>query len=137
MTSTSHDPLIVGITGTTGVIYGVRLLQMLQTAGVESHLILSKWAARTLVHETPYTPEAVQRLATRCYPMNDMGASVSSGSFLTRGMVVAPCSMRTLSAIAHGLGDNLRVTPSTVLAARSTGASQAIHVMPEIFNVHV
>jgi 4-hydroxy-3-polyprenylbenzoate decarboxylase len=107
MSERTYNRLIVGITGTTGVIYGVRLLQMLQTAGVESHLILSKWAARTLVHETPYTPEAVQRLATRCYPMNDMGASVSSGSFLTRGMVVAPCSMRTLSAIAHGLGDNL------------------------------
>ena len=99
--------VIVGMTGATGIIFGVRLLQVLQGTGVETHLVMSKWAARTLVEETPYTVEQVQRLATKIYPLGDQGAAISSGSFLTLGMIVVPCSMRTLAAIAHGLGDNL------------------------------
>ena len=99
--------MIVGMTGATGIIFGVRLLQVLQGTGVETHLVMSKWAARTLVEETPYTVEQVQRLATKIYPLGDQGAAISSGSFLTLGMIVVPCSMRTLAAIAHGLGDNL------------------------------
>jgi 4-hydroxy-3-polyprenylbenzoate decarboxylase len=99
--------LIVAITGATGTIFGVRLLEMLQDTDVESHLIMSRWAARTLVHETAYSVEQVAALATRVYPLTDQGAAISSGSFLTVGMVIAPCSMRTLAAIAHGLGDNL------------------------------
>ncbi|MDX6445442.1 MAG: flavin prenyltransferase [Blastocatellia bacterium] len=99
--------LIVGITGATGTIFGVRLLQMLQGSGVETHLIMSKWGARTLIHETDYTVEQVERMATRNYPLGDQGAAISSGSFQTLGMVIAPCSMRTLAAIATGLGDNL------------------------------
>src|SRR5712691_11600575 len=99
--------LIVGITGATGIVFGVRLLEMLQDTGVESHLVMSRWAARTLVHETSYTVEQVEAMATRVYPLTDQGAAISSGSFLTMGMVVVPCSMRTLAAIAHGLGDNL------------------------------
>src|SRR5207244_6646024 len=70
-------------------------------------LIMSRWAARTLVLETSCTVEQVEALATRVYPLTDQGAAVSSGSFITLGMVVAPCSMRTLAAIANGLGDNL------------------------------
>ena len=99
--------LIVAITGATGTIFGVRLLETLQGTDIETHLVMSKWAVRTLVHETSYTMEQVQQLATRVYPLADQGAAISSGSFLTMGMVVVPCSMRTLSAIAHGLGDNL------------------------------
>ena len=99
--------LIVGITGATGTIFGVRLLQMLHGSGVETHLVLSKWATRTLVHETPHTVKEVQALATQSYGVTDQGAAISSGSFVTLGMVIAPCSMRTLAAIAHGLGDNL------------------------------
>jgi len=99
--------LIVAITGATGTIYGIRLLEMLRGTDVETHLVMSKWAARTLVHETPYTIEQVQALATAVYPLADQGAPISSGSFLTMGMVIVPCSMRTLAAIAHGLGDNL------------------------------
>jgi len=99
--------LIVAITGATGTIFGVRLLETLQNTDIETHLVMSKWAVRTLVHETSYTMEQVQQLATRVYPLADQGAAISSGSFLTMGMVVVPCSMRTLSAIAHGLGDNL------------------------------
>jgi flavin prenyltransferase len=99
--------LIVGITGATGTIFGVRLLQMLHGSGVETHLVVSKWAARTLAHETPYSLKAVQELATQSYGIGAQGAAISSGSFVTMGMVIAPCSMRTLAAIAHGLGDNL------------------------------
>ena len=99
--------LVVGITGATGTIFGVRLLQMLHGSGVETHLVMSKWAARTLAHETPHTVKEVQALASRNYGVGDQGAAISSGSFVTLGMVVAPCSMRTLAAIAHGLGDNL------------------------------
>jgi 4-hydroxy-3-polyprenylbenzoate decarboxylase len=99
--------LIVGITGATGSVFGVRTLQLLKDAGVETHLVLSKWGARTLLHETPHTVDYVKSLATRAYGESDQGASISSGSFLTDGMIVAPCSVRTLAAIAHGHGDNL------------------------------
>lgn len=99
--------LIVGITGASGSIYGVRLLEMLHGSGIETHLVMSRWGARTLVHETPYTPEQVTALASVVHPLTDQGASISSGSFVTMGMVIAPCSVRTLAAIAHGLGDNL------------------------------
>jgi 4-hydroxy-3-polyprenylbenzoate decarboxylase len=99
--------LIVGITGASGSIYGVRLLQMLRGTNVETHLVMSRWGARTLVHETGYTPEQVQALASVSHPLTDQGASISSGSFVTMGMVIVPCSVRTLAAIAHGLGDHL------------------------------
>src|SRR5436309_3031822 len=107
MNETNPTRLIVGLTGATGTIFGVRLLQMLHGSGVETHMVMSKWAARTLIHETQHTVEEIQDLATRNYPLGDQGAAISSGSFLTLGMVVVPCSMRTLAAIAHGLGDNL------------------------------
>jgi len=99
--------LIVGITGATGVIYGVRLLERLRDAGVESHLVISRWGARTLAHETPYSREQVEALAHTTYAPGDMGAAISSGSFQTAGMVVVPCSAKTLAAIAHGFGDGL------------------------------
>src|SRR6187431_1732936 len=99
--------LIVALTGASGTIFGVRLLQMLRGTGIETHLVMSRWAARTLVHETPFTPEQVQKLADVVHPLGDQGASISSGSFVTMGMVVVPCSARTLAAIAHGIGDNL------------------------------
>jgi 4-hydroxy-3-polyprenylbenzoate decarboxylase len=99
--------LIVGITGASGSIFGVRLLEMLHGSDIETHLVMSRWGARTLVHETRYTPEQVSALASVVHPLTDQGASISSGSFVTMGMVIAPCSVRTLAAIAHGLGDNL------------------------------
>jgi flavin prenyltransferase len=99
--------LIVAITGATGAIYGVRLLEMLRDAAVETHLVISPWGRRTLLHETAYTVDQLQRLATVTYAHSDQGAAISSGSFVTMGMAVVPCSMRTLAAIAHGLGDNL------------------------------
>jgi 4-hydroxy-3-polyprenylbenzoate decarboxylase len=105
--SGAHDRLIVGVTGATGVILAVRLLEVLRDAGVERHLILSKWGARTLVHETSCSVEGLQRLATCSYPPGDQGAAVSSGSFLSAGMVIVPCSMKSLASIAHGHGDSL------------------------------
>ena len=99
--------IVIGITGATGAIYGVRLLEALQETEAETHLIISKWGARTLLHETPYSVEQVQKMATRWYPAQDEGAAVASGSFLTGGMVLCPCSARSLAAIAHGHGDNL------------------------------
>jgi flavin prenyltransferase len=99
--------LIVAITGATGVIFGVRLLSVLRECGVETHLILSPWAQRTIEHETAFSVDDVRALASTAYAATDMGAPVSSGSFRTDGMVIVPCSMRTLGAIAHGHGDHL------------------------------
>jgi len=99
--------LIVGITGATGVVYGVRALELLRQAGAESHVVMSGWAVRTLQHETSYSIDDVKRLANYWYNSNDMGAAISSGSFLTEGMMVVPCSVRTLAAIATGNGDHL------------------------------
>lgn len=99
--------LIIGITGATGVIYGVRLLERLREARVESHLVISRWGARTLQHETRYTREQVEALATVAYKPDDLGAAIASGSFATAGMIVAPCSAKTLAAIANGYSDSL------------------------------
>jgi 4-hydroxy-3-polyprenylbenzoate decarboxylase len=99
--------LIIGMTGATGSIYGVRLLERLRASGVETHLVISKWGVRTLLHETPYSKEHVESLADATYAPADMGAAISSGSFQADGMIVAPCSVKTLAAIAHGFGDNL------------------------------
>jgi 4-hydroxy-3-polyprenylbenzoate decarboxylase len=107
MPESAPPRLIVGITGATGAIFGVRLLQALRNSAIETHLIVSKWGAHTLAEETSYSLESVRQMATYTYPPTDQGAAVSSGSFLTSGMVVAPCSARTLAAIATGQGDNL------------------------------
>jgi len=99
--------LIVGITGATGAIFGIRLLETLKAASVESHLVVSKWAQQTIEHETDYTAKQVRELAAVWHEQGNMGAAISSGSFITEGMVIAPCSVRTLAAVAHGMGDNL------------------------------
>ncbi len=99
--------LIVGLTGATGAILGVRLLEALKDSDVESHLVISNWARRTIEHETPYTFKQVCELATVFHNSNNMAAEISSGSFITEGMVVIPCSMRTLGSIAHGSGEHL------------------------------
>lgn len=99
--------LIVGVTGATGSIYAVRLLQALRRTDVESHLVLSRWGARTLIHETDTTLEEVRALATHSYKDNDQGARISSGSFVTQGMIIVPCSVKTLADIAHGHSNEL------------------------------
>jgi 4-hydroxy-3-polyprenylbenzoate decarboxylase len=107
MTMTTPRRLIVAITGASGAIYGIRLLERLRALDVESHLVLSRWGARTLLHETSYTVDQVQQLATASYASTDQGAAISSGSFVTMGMIVLPCSMKTLAQIATGVGDSL------------------------------
>jgi 4-hydroxy-3-polyprenylbenzoate decarboxylase len=99
--------LIVGITGATGAIFGIRLLEELSQAGVETHLVMSKWAERTIEHETSYTAAEVRAKASFCHTVLNQAAPISSGSFRTSGMIIAPCSVKTLAAIAHGFGENL------------------------------
>ncbi|MES2741581.1 MAG: UbiX family flavin prenyltransferase [Pseudomonadota bacterium] len=100
--------LIVAITGATGAVYGVRLLQQLGAlSGVESHLILSEAALLTLHQETGLQRGQVEALAHVVHKTRDVGASIASGSFQSDGMVIAPCSMKTLASVAHGLSDNL------------------------------
>jgi len=128
--------LIVGMTGSTGAIFGVRLLEALKSADVESHLVVSKWAQRTIEHETNYTLEQVRALASVVHSSGDMAATISSGSFLTDGMVVIPCSMRTLGGIAGGYGEHLvhraadvilKERRKLVLVVRETPLSQ-VHI---------
>lgn len=99
--------MIVGISGASGVVYGVRLLQLLRQLDIESHLVMSRSAQVTLAHESPYSVADVRALATVCYPNTDIGAAISSGSFPVMGMIVAPCSIRTLSEIATGVTSGL------------------------------
>jgi 4-hydroxy-3-polyprenylbenzoate decarboxylase len=100
--------LVVAITGATGAVYGLRLLQHLRsTPEVETHLIVSDAAVLTLHQETGWQRKEVEALADVVHKLRDIGAAVASGSFQSDGMVVAPCSMRTLAAVAHGLSDNL------------------------------
>jgi 4-hydroxy-3-polyprenylbenzoate decarboxylase len=100
-------PLIVGISGASGAIYGIRLLEILKKIHVPAHLIVSKSAIQTLKEEADSSVEAVRKLAADTYSNSDIGAAVSSGSFRTHGMIIAPCSIRTLSDIAYGGTDNL------------------------------
>lgn len=100
-------PLVVGITGASGVIYGVELLKALQNTEVETHLILSESAGRNLAIETNHSIKEVRALADVVYSNKDVGAAVASGSFLTRGMVVVPCTIKSLSGIAYSYADNL------------------------------
>ena len=99
--------VIVGITGATGAVYAVRLLARLRTAGTETHLVLSPAGVLNAHHELGLDRNALEALADHAYNPADIGAAIASGSFRSDAMVVAPCSMRTLAAIAHGLSDNL------------------------------
>lgn len=99
--------LIVGITGASGTVYGVRLLEALKEAGVETHLVMSDAAKLTMATETDYAPAWVESLATKVHSPKNIGASIASGSLKTLGMVVAPCSVHTLSDIAWGSTGNL------------------------------
>jgi len=107
--------LIIAITGASGVIYGIRALEMLRdVAEVETHLILSPSAVRTIGEETTYSPDAVRALADKCHAFKNIGASLSSGSYKTAGMLVAPCSIKTLSGIANSYNDELIVRAADV-----------------------
>lgn len=107
--------LIIAITGASGVIYGIRTLEILRAAGnIETHLVLSPSAARTIAEETDYDTAQVKALADTLYSYRDIGAAVSSGSFKTEGMLIAPCSVKTLSGIANCFDDDLIVRAADV-----------------------
>ena len=99
--------LVIGISGASGAIYGVRMLEMLKKTDIETHLVISKSAEMTLVYETSYKPKDIRELASVNHPTADIGASISSGSFQTMGMIVVPCSIRTMSEIATGVTSSL------------------------------
>ena len=107
MTTKHKQRLVVGISGASGVIYGVRLLELLRHTDIETHLVMSKSAEMTLAYETDLKPKDVKALASVSHPIGDIGASISSGSFPTMGMVIAPCSIRTMSEIASGVTSSL------------------------------
>lgn len=99
--------IVVGITGASGAIFGIRTLEALRALHVETHLVLSKWARATVAHETAVPLEELEKLASAVHHPDNQAAPVSSGSFKTDGMIVAPCSMKTLAAIRAGFGDSL------------------------------
>ena len=99
--------LVVGITGATGVVYGIRTLQALRELSVESHLVITDMGKTTISLETDHAIGDVEKLASKVYPVRDLAARISSGSYPTDGMIVAPCSVRTLSAVANCANDNL------------------------------
>jgi len=110
MASPSAPPrrLIVAITGATGAVYGVRLLELLRAAGgVETHLLVSNAGWLNIQHELKLSKAEVESRADVVHSVRDVGATIASGSFATDGMVIAPCSMKTLASVAHGLSDNL------------------------------
>lgn len=113
--ASSSNRLIVGISGASGVIHGIRLLEVARnTEGIETHLILSNAAKRTIDLETDWTVAGVEELADRSYRVNDIAAAVASGSFRASAMVVVPCSMKTLSGIANSYADNLLIRAAEV-----------------------
>ncbi len=108
--------LIVGISGASGAIYGVRILEVLQHMPyIETHLVISKGGRSTIVHETGYTSDEVKAMASVVHDNRNLGAAISSGSFRTEGMIVAPCSIRTLSGIANSYDENLLIRAADVV----------------------
>jgi 4-hydroxy-3-polyprenylbenzoate decarboxylase len=97
----------VAITGASGVVYGIRMLEVLKELQVETHLIMSEWGAKNIKIETEKTADYVKKLATKCYEDDNMAAPMSSGSFKTDGMAIVPCSMKTLASIANAFDDSL------------------------------
>jgi len=107
--------MIIGISGATGIIYGVRLLQVLKQQGIETHLVVSKAGEMTRAYETDLSMQQLRALADVWYPIADVGAAIASGSFKTMGMIIAPCSIHTMSEIAHGTTSNLLTRAADVV----------------------
>jgi 4-hydroxy-3-polyprenylbenzoate decarboxylase len=122
--------LIVGISGASGTVYGVRLLEMLRKAEIETHLVMSRSAEMTLAYETDYKPKDVRALAAVNYPVTDIGAAISSGSFPTMGMIIAPCSIRTMSEIASGVTASLLSRAADVVLKEKRRLVLAIRETP-------
>jgi 4-hydroxy-3-polyprenylbenzoate decarboxylase len=112
---TDSQRIIIGISGASGIVYGVRLLQVLRESPIETHLVMSKSAELTLAYEMDMKPAAVQALADQVYAVKNVGAAISSGSFPTMGMVIAPCSIRSMSEIASGVTSSLLTRAADVV----------------------
>jgi flavin prenyltransferase len=112
---TANLPLVVGISGTSGVVYGIRLLRLLRDLSIESHLVLSRSAEITIAHETDLKIAEIKELASKTYAQHDIAAAISSGSFKTRGMIIAPCSIRTMAEIATGVTSTLLTRAADVV----------------------
>lgn len=111
-----HKDIVVAITGATGVIYGIKLLEVLRGIDpVQTHLVISEWGLRVIELETDYRPDEVAALADYHHGFKDLSAPIASGSFQADAMVVVPCSMKTLSAVAHGFADNLIARAADVM----------------------
>lgn len=112
----NHTPrLIIGISGSSGIIYGIRLLQVLKPLAIETHLVVSKAGQLTRAYETELSAAELKDLADVYHPCNDISASIASGSFKTMGMIIAPCSMKTLGEIAHGISSTLLTRAADVV----------------------
>ncbi len=109
------ERLIIAITGASGAIYAIRLLEVLQKTDIEAHLIISNAAKQTIAIETDYSINQIKSLANQVYDIRDIGAAISSGSFITKGMIILPCSMKTLSGIAHSYTDDLITRAADVI----------------------
>jgi flavin prenyltransferase len=128
--------LIVGMTGASGAIYGVRLLERLSELPVETHLIATRWARITIEHETERSFADVRALADVTYSEGDQSAAVSSGSFVTDGMIIAPCSMKTVSALATGFAHNLMCRAADVVLKERRPLVLAIRETP-LHSIHL
>ncbi len=130
------ERLVVAITGASGAVYGVRLLERLRELPIETHLVVTRWARVTIEHETPYTFAQVKKLADVVYGESDQAAAVSSGSYLTRGMVIAPCSTKTLAAIANGFAYNLVCRAADVVLKERRPLVLAVRETP-LNSIHI
>ena len=132
----SKKRIIVGISGASGAVFGIRLLEGLREAGAETHLIISKWGAFTIAQETDYSLEAVRALASFVYDEDDMAAAISSGSFPIDAMAVVPCSMKTLAGIANGFSDDLITRAADVCLKERRPLILAVRETP-LSKVHI
>src|ERR1700693_2167318 len=130
MTTKHKQRLIVGISGASGVIYGVRILELLRGMDIETHLVVSHAAGGTLAHETDIKPKDVRALASVNHSVADIGASISSGSFPTMGMVIAPCSMKTMSEISTGVTSSLLTRAADVVLKEKRRLVLAVRETP-------
>jgi 4-hydroxy-3-polyprenylbenzoate decarboxylase len=130
MTTKTPRRLVVGISGASGTIYGIRMLEMLRKLNIETHLVMSKSAEMTLVYETDRKPKEIRALASVNHPMADIGASISSGSFPTMGMIVVPCSIRTMSEIATGVTSSLMSRAADVVLKEKRRLVLAVRETP-------
>ncbi|KAI3573249.1 flavoprotein [Fusarium oxysporum f. sp. albedinis] len=122
--------IVVGITGATGTVYAIRILAILRQLGIETHLIISKWALATMKYETSISEAELRGLATRSYTAKDLSAPIASGSFQHDGMMIVPCSMKTLAAIRSGYCDDLISRAADVTLKEDRGLLLAVRETP-------